>query len=110
MLLEPATAWLCRSTPTTLNWFVPGLRGTRAVHVVKELQVNGNSTPLNHTVLTCSGAVPLITATSLLRTSEFIAKGMLLTPWFANVVRIELCIVPIQLFSPAPPESATCSP
>src|SRR5260370_14259828 len=54
------------STPTTLNWLVPGRRGTVTVQLVTLVQVRGHSTPLNQTVFTFTGAVPLTYATSLL--------------------------------------------
>src|SRR5579872_7224521 len=53
------------STPTTLNWLVPGRSGTATVQLVTLVQVTGHSTPLNQTVLTFTGAVPLTCATSL---------------------------------------------
>src|SRR5579883_309153 len=100
LLVAPGTGWPRKSMPATLSEFVPGFKGTVAVQFVTDVQVKGHSVPLNQIVLTWSGAVPAIRATSLLTTVELITKATLLTPWLASVVRRELCIVPIQLSRP----------
>src|SRR5258708_38547807 len=59
LLLVPAMIWPWMSTPTTLNWLVPGCSGTVTVQLVTLVQVRGHSTPLNQMVFTFTGAGPL---------------------------------------------------
>src|SRR5260221_11987768 len=89
------------STPTTLNWLVPGRSGTATVKLVTLVQVRGHSTPLSQTVFTLPGAVPLTYATSLLTTtvgltvklgafSAAICEAMLLWAWESQGLMLEL--------------------
>src|SRR5271157_2794949 len=87
--LAAGTGWLCRSTPTILNWLVPGWSGILTIQFVTVVQFTGQGIPLNHSVLTGNGAVPLTVATSPVSTSEVTAKATLLTPLAARAVSKE---------------------
>src|SRR3974390_2758848 len=111
LLVAPRTGWLCRSTPTTLNELAPALSGTTTRQVVTLDHVRGQDAPLNQSVFTASGAVPVMIAVSALRVVELMANGMLATPRLFKAARMELCMVPIQDFRPPDtPGSCTVRP
>src|SRR5438445_872385 len=77
------------STPTMLNWLVPGRSGTATVQLVTLVQVRGHSSPLSQMVLTFTGAAPLTYATSLLTWMvEFTMNGEAI---FMSTCRMAFC-------------------
>src|ERR1039457_7707658 len=66
LLLSPEMNWLFRSTPVTLNRFVPFCSGTETIQAVRLVHVSGYAAPLIQTEATFTGAVPVTYARLLL--------------------------------------------
>src|ERR1017187_5753325 len=84
--------WLFRSTPVTLNRFVPFCSGTETIQAVRLVHVSGYAAPLIQTEATFTGAVPVTYARLLLTvTLEFAEKLVAFTAASCDAMLLCAC-------------------